>query len=177
MNLQKIYDNIITNSKNRIECFESLDKHRIIPGYKGGKYSKNNIALLTRKEHRIIHKIMYVLFGNWQDYQAARILGDRKYKKPWNKGISTGPLSEKTKLKMSTRLKGKSYIEVYGIESSIKMKKQRSEKFKEIRNKIEPWNKGNQCINISLSAKNRPSISEETRQKMSIAAKNRKKRS
>lgn len=92
----------------------------------------------------------------------------------WNKGIKMPPVSDERRLKSSLALKGKTYEEIYGKEKAEEIKRKRSEKFKEIRNKIEPWNKGKKCPILSSSAKNRPPVSAETRMKQSIAAKNRK---
>ena len=171
MDLSKILHNIIENSKYRIRNNNiSYDRHRILPGFEGGIYDDiTNIVYLTRKEHRIVHHIRFRLFGHWQDYQAARVLGQRNYRNPWNKGKKFGPLPEYIKKKMSDHWIGKSYEELYGKEKADSIKKKRSNRFKEYRNTFEPWNKGKKCPQISEHARNRKPISEETRKKMRLA--------
>jgi hypothetical protein len=53
----KIYVNIIKKSKNRInDCY--TEKHHILPKCMGGTNNKNNIAILTAREHFICHKLL-----------------------------------------------------------------------------------------------------------------------
>lgn len=61
MNYQKVYDELIKSaqSKNRIkskECY--YERHHIIPKCLGGKDVKQNLVLLTAREHYIAHKLL-----------------------------------------------------------------------------------------------------------------------
>ena len=38
---------------------DRLEKHRIIPGSLGGKYTKENVVLCTRREHAILHLLLH----------------------------------------------------------------------------------------------------------------------
>jgi hypothetical protein len=61
MNYQKIHDFIINRSKNRI-LTGFKEKHHIIPRCMGGDNSKENIAVLTPKEHYIIHYLLIKIY-------------------------------------------------------------------------------------------------------------------
>lgn len=161
MNYRKIYDALIERGLSR-ESFENCDKHRVLAGFEGGEYEIGNIAYLTRREHRLVHVLRWILFANWEDFQAARVLGQKNYKGAWNKGKKTGPLSEKTKSKLRELNLG-SYEERYGVEKAEEMRKQRSVKFTETRSLIDPWNKGKKCPSLSES---RPPLTEEHKAKL-----------
>lgn len=72
MNYQKIYDDLI--SKARYECRKKLNKqdinyvyyenHHIIPKCLGGNDEKNNLVLLTAKEHFIAHKLLVFIHSH-----------------------------------------------------------------------------------------------------------------
>lgn len=71
MNYQTIYESLIRRGKTRTkQKRDGLHKHRIVPGYDGGKYIAENITLLTRKEHRLVHLLRYKLFGRYGDAVA-----------------------------------------------------------------------------------------------------------
>jgi hypothetical protein len=169
MNYEKIYQNLIQRGLSR-ESFDGCDKHRVIAGYEGGEYIEGNIAYLTRREHRIVHALRWILFNRWEDFQAARVLGQRNYKGPWNKGKKTGPLAEEVKNKLRDMNLG-SYEQRYGPEKALEMRRIRSEKFKETRSRIDPWNKGKKCPSL---CENRPPLSDEHKAKLSDRKKGRK---
>jgi hypothetical protein len=88
MNYDLIGQTIINRGKTRTKVRgDNLHKHRIKPGKEGGTYEESNVTLLTRKEHRIIHKIRYRLYGRRHDLAALTFLGGNP-KTSWNKGIS-----------------------------------------------------------------------------------------
>lgn len=129
MNYLSAYYNLLDNVSTRL--FEKgLQRHRIIPGYQGGKYTDDNIVFVTLKEHRVLHKLRYKIWNNWQDKAAAKFLGNklpydewvavrkkaaslggqkvaqlkREGKLPkatWPKGLKRGPEPEEVKLKKS----------------------------------------------------------------------------
>jgi len=73
MNYKRIYDSLILQGSLRL--YESgLHQHRIVPGYEGGEYVKKNITFLTAKEHTLVHKLRYKLFGRHEDACAHNIL-------------------------------------------------------------------------------------------------------
>lgn len=65
MNYQRIYDEIINNAKRRGSDRRKLnyytERHHIIPKCLGGSNNKENIVLLTGREHYLCHKILFKL--------------------------------------------------------------------------------------------------------------------
>lgn len=58
MDYKKIYHEIIERSKNRtLSCY--TEKHHIIPKCLGGSNEKENIVILTPKEHYMCHFLLY----------------------------------------------------------------------------------------------------------------------
>lgn len=65
MNYQRIYNEIVENAKNQNRKKKQgiyYEKHHIIPKCKGGTNNKNNLVLLTAREHFIVHKLLYKMF-------------------------------------------------------------------------------------------------------------------
>jgi len=65
MNYEKIYNRIIQNAilENRIKGKEIYyEIHHIIPKCIGGNNKKNNLVLLTAKEHFICHKLLCKIY-------------------------------------------------------------------------------------------------------------------
>ena len=61
MNYKKIHDDIIQRSKNRI-IQGYTEKHHIQPRCMGGTNEKNNIAILTAREHFIVHLLLFKIY-------------------------------------------------------------------------------------------------------------------
>ena len=73
MNHQKVYDAIITKAKleNRVklkrnqEGYVYYENHHILPKCLNGDNKKENLVLLTAREHYICHKLLtYIYKGN-----------------------------------------------------------------------------------------------------------------
>jgi len=67
MNYKKVYEQIITKaqSENRIKGLDIYyERHHIIPKCLGGDNSKDNLVLLTGKEHYICHKLLVCIYPN-----------------------------------------------------------------------------------------------------------------
>lgn len=64
MNYNRIYNQIIENakSKNRCRKEEYLENHHIIPKCVGGSNYKQNLVLLTAKEHFICHHLLTKIY-------------------------------------------------------------------------------------------------------------------
>jgi hypothetical protein len=61
MNYINIYNNIINNSKGRtLEGYS--EKHHIKPRCLGGNNSKKNIAILTAREHYLVHLLLVKIY-------------------------------------------------------------------------------------------------------------------
>lgn len=78
MNYFRIMMIIIERGKTRTkEKGDGLHRHRIVPGYEGGTYSPENVTLLTRREHRIVHRLRWMIQQNQGDIWAATRLGGK----------------------------------------------------------------------------------------------------
>lgn len=67
MNYQKIYDNIILKAKgsNRLKGDGNYyERHHILPKSLGGPDTKENLVLLTAKEHYICHMLLIKIYQN-----------------------------------------------------------------------------------------------------------------
>lgn len=59
MNYKRIYDEIISNAKNRItNKGDYFEKHHIIPKFDNGSNDKDNLVRLTAREHFIAASIV-----------------------------------------------------------------------------------------------------------------------
>jgi hypothetical protein len=54
-----------------------LHKHHIIPRHAGGTDDPSNLVELTILDHAIAHKVLYGLYGRWQDKVAWLSLSDQ----------------------------------------------------------------------------------------------------
>ena len=73
MNYKKIYNSLITsrmllNEKRKIEKNNGnyFEKHHIIPKCKGGDNSKDNLLLLTAREHYLAHWLLWLIYRDRQ---------------------------------------------------------------------------------------------------------------
>jgi hypothetical protein len=85
-------------------------RHRIVPGYQGGKYIASNIAYLTRAEHIEVHRLRFALFGNYRDLLACKLLGEKLSDEEWklcarNGGAVTGKMHAKNRTGVCGRSK------------------------------------------------------------------------
>jgi hypothetical protein len=96
-----------------MNLLEGFHNHHIIPRYKGGSDSPENLVLLHPIDHAIAHLVRFKIYGNPADGWAYnRILNGLKDELiPNRKGIPKPymrkPKSEETKAKMSAAAKGK----------------------------------------------------------------------
>ena len=71
MNKLKIYNDLCNSRKKISRCKSDgnyYERHHIIPKWLGGNDSKDNLVLLTAKEHYIAH---YLLFMHYRDRSSA----------------------------------------------------------------------------------------------------------
>jgi hypothetical protein len=61
MNYQKIYNDLIEKRKKQPYTKGYSEKHHIIPKSLGGSDDKDNLVLLTAKEHYIAHALLYFI--------------------------------------------------------------------------------------------------------------------
>jgi hypothetical protein len=155
----KWYQTIIDRGKTRTKVQgDGLHRHRIKPGYEYGQYVKENITLLTRQEHRIIHRIRYKIWQQPADAYAFFKLSGR--------GIEGVPRSEETRRKLSEAQKG---IPRYYA------RKPKSEVTKQRMRKPKPEGFSETCRQVQLNRTKHPMTgkvhSEETKKRMAEARK------
>jgi len=62
MNYQRIYNQLIERSRNRIPPEGYIEHHRILPRCLGGSDDKENIAILTPEEHFVAHVLLVKIY-------------------------------------------------------------------------------------------------------------------
>ena len=127
MNYQKIYDQLITRAKNRGVIEGYTEKHHIIPRCQGGTNEKENIAILTGREHFIAHHLLHLIYPDnkklfyafWamcsiktegRNYTVSSKLYQRvkeEYSIRAKEYMTGKKLTEETKKKISDAMKGK----------------------------------------------------------------------
>ena len=116
MNYQRIYENIIEKAKNEHRQKGNgvyYEKHHITPRCLGGGDEKENLVLLTGREHFIAHKLLTKIHLNDRKIALAfhkmSFSKNKKYRvssKDFERArelISSIPVSEETKKKMRGR--------------------------------------------------------------------------
>lgn len=171
---------------------QGFHNHHIIPRYKGGDDSPENLVLLHPIDHAIAHLVRFKIYGNPADGWAYnRIINGLKDELiPNKKGIPKPymkkPKSEETKAKMAAAARGKKKSPE-AIEKTRKALLGRKANTKQLaclalgRSRPEgyvsplkgkpretPWMFGREPANKGKS------VSDETRAKLSIAKKGRK---
>jgi hypothetical protein len=66
MNYSRIYENLIFSAKNRKKPNCYCEKHHIVPKSMGGDDSKENLAILTAREHFLAHWLLKKIHNNKQ---------------------------------------------------------------------------------------------------------------
>jgi hypothetical protein len=125
MNYQRIYENIINNSKNR-KLNGYSEKHHIIPKSLGGDDTKNNIAILTAKEHLICHKILVKIYPGPKMVRALSMML-RKNRNQTKRIISSRDY-ETLRKERNRHIKGKKLEELYSEEGVSNIKKAQKNK-------------------------------------------------
>jgi len=95
MNHLKIYENIIYKAKiqsrkklrKNQEGYIYYEKHHIMPRCLGGKDEKENLVLLTAREHYICHKLLTYIYPN--EYKLSVAFHYMTHNKKYNNYISS----------------------------------------------------------------------------------------
>lgn len=163
----KWYDNIIKKSMLCETLNGYTEKHHIIPKSLDGGNEKSNIAVLTAREHFVCHILLTKMTEGKNKAKmiyAAMMMSLMENKN--QKRYINARLYETVRKEHSKMIKGKNSPS-YGKKHSEESNRARSEKLKG--RKLPPQSVRHR-LNISI-AKSNPS--DETRLKMSNAAKNR----
>ena len=84
MNYSKIYKELVNSRKSRGTYKQDLDffteKHHINPKSLGGSDSKQNLVLLTPREHLVAHKLLVRIYSDSVDMWRALLFMSRKFK-------------------------------------------------------------------------------------------------
>jgi hypothetical protein len=197
MNYLKIYEDIISNAKSkekhRMELKKSkkeyFEKHHIIPKCLGGTNDKDNLVLLTAKEHFICHRILVLINPGNEKLIRALFLMSHTNKKQGGRYIPSGKIYERIReewsivarsVKRSKENIDKTSGTLNGMFGKIWIKRDNIEKcvHKNILHKYidDGWIKGRiisdeQKRKFSLIAKSRSPMSEETKKKLSDKSK------
>ena len=76
MDYKKIYENLIDKAKNRKELLEIRERHHIVPKSLGGSNKRDNIVLLSPREHFIAH-LLLSRFGGYKMKRALFLMSTR----------------------------------------------------------------------------------------------------
>jgi hypothetical protein len=124
MNHQRVYENIIEKAKLQVRQKGNgiyYENHHIIPRCLGGSNEKENLVLLTAKEHFVVHKLLtYIYKGNRKiacayhkmaySNNGDHIKSSRDYAYA-KELISLTPVSKETRKKISIAGKGRKFSE------------------------------------------------------------------
>jgi hypothetical protein len=107
MDYQKIYNQIITKAKNRyIDGY--IEYHHVIPKCLGGDNSKENLVVLTAREHFICHQLLCEIYPNESKLKHALFLmSTGKQKKKDKQYKISSRTYQRLKLEYSLFLTGK----------------------------------------------------------------------
>jgi hypothetical protein len=192
MNYKKIYNQIVKKAKSENRCKNNgtyYELHHIKPKCLGGKDNKQNLVLLTAKEHFLCHKLLVkinpkeksLIFALWMMSNGSNILrnkylniSSREYEYSRNlysesrKGFT---YSDESKNKMSESQKDKigDKNSFYGRKHSEESKKKMSERAKK---RIVSEETKKKMSEVRTGKKR----TEEQKKKFSIAMKGIKKR-
>lgn len=196
MNYEKIYKQLV--SKAKLECRKKgngiyYERHHIVPKCLGGNESKDNLVLLTAREHYVAHKLLCELypdvdklhFALWrmmnpQTKNHIRSYNISSYEYNCRRQIHQGKIQ-----KIGLSNKGKQITDKQ--KQKIRDKRKLQIITAETKRKISIANKGKKkptrteehCNNLSKSmigknkGKPKPTRTEEHRNNLSLAHKNR----
>ena len=157
----RLYERLIFIAKNRKSPEQYTEQHHIIPRCVGGTDHKENLIILTYREHFIAHWILTEICPDRKlKYAIRRMCNGKKKITPWQFSLMKSfdyKHSENTKNKMRVSAKNKSPV-------SKETRKKLSIAAKDRKRK--PFTEEHKQ-KMSESAKNRFPMSKNTRQKMS----------
>ncbi len=128
MNYQKIYDDICKRGQERILPEDVYtEKHHIVPKCLGGTNEKNNLTVLTAREHFLVHYILTRIYPNNSKIWNAcfKMCSGGKGQKRF---IPNSRLYEFIKIELNKLKSGQAYEQLYGQERADKIKQKISKR-------------------------------------------------
>lgn len=199
MNYKKHYDQLIKTRQllNRQKVlYDGLEKHHIIPKSLGGGNSKQNLILLTPREHFIAHMLLVKIHVGKNRAKMAYALLKMSQSNSSQQRTTTSQQFEMMRNKCSEVCSGVNHP-LFGRKLSEEQRKQISEKMKgelnhrfgtiawnrglnsdnddRLKQKKERWLKNYELGLYDHVYKNRPRHTEETKQKISNSHKHKQK--
>ncbi len=176
MDYLKIYNELIERSKHRnLECYTEV--HHIIPRCLNGDNSKENLAILTAREHFIAHLLLCKIHPNHKGLRLALWMMTNVKDERQQRHRPNSKLYEMIRLEYSEYVSGEdnpNYGKTHSLETREKMSRKAKERIGE----------KNAFFGKTHSLETRKKIkssltglkhSEETRMKMSEVRKGKKK--
>jgi len=182
----KIYISLIERSINRKDLSGYCEVHHILPKcifpqYKNLSVSEWNAAKLTAREHFIAHKLLIKIVDENTNAYYKMISAFGAMVRSKKRFLSSREYDECRRAfakALSFKRKGKTYEEIYGEKTAIRLKRMKSKKQGEINagrkhsvNSIEKNRKSNILYRENLSEEKKKEISN----KISVANKGKKK--
>jgi hypothetical protein len=184
MNYEKIYKKLIETAKllNRIKGLEYYENHHILPKCLGGNNKKENLVLLTAKEHFLAHLLLVQMYDGKDKAKLSFALFQMCRKNKLHGRIVSSRQFEKAKQIMSENCRGENGS-FYGKKHTDEVKElQRQKMLNNNPSKNGVWNKGKKTKPLSEEHKLKLSESlkghiqkKETKEKISNSHKGKSK--
>lgn len=118
-----------------MDCY--TEKHRILPGCMGGKYTKSNVVCLTPEEHYVAHQLLAKIYKNTEYHRrlifAVHRMTNGRYRNNklygWIRRLHASAISEMNKGRNTWQI-GKTWEEMYGPEKAEQMRQKRTKRQK-----------------------------------------------
>jgi len=178
MNYEKIYSDLINKAKssNRNKKEGVYEKHHIIPKCLGGGNNKENLVLLTPREHFIAHSLLIKFHSGKEKAKLSFSLFQMCRKNSQHKRIISARQFELAKKLMSENCRGENAT-FYGRKHTDEAKLKMSKRMMGEKNplwKTAPWNKNKILGPLSIEQRHKISLanignnhSDETKAKIS----------
>lgn len=151
----KWYNQIIDRARTRKDIVGYTEKHHIVPKSLGGSNSKDNIAILTAREHFICHWLLTKMVLNQQDrWKMVNALGYMMW--ATNENQHRYKISGRVYDLIKTRHSQEKSLAQTGRKNSFYGKQHTSEtkkKMSKSRQGIAPWNKGKVYVGGGMTGK------------------------
>jgi hypothetical protein len=177
MDYQQIYDNIIQRAKNlnRKKGYGVYyERHHILPKCLKGTNDKSNLVLLTAKEHYICHLLLTNIYPNSDKLAYALWTMIRGNNLKQSRYIPSSRAYESARIHLGNTYKGKT-----AWNKGLKLTEDQLKRHATHQPGYTVWNKGKKgtwvCSEetkqkMSIASKNKPPMSAETKKKISDAA-------